>query len=101
MVTINTIQETEVSFSNITFRYLVELPNSQCVFGSARDRESGKSHLFLVFTDGRVYTRNGLKNCWDEVSNTADYDKVRRLVTIALSNKTVPCYISAQQVNLN
>ena len=102
MVTVNTTQATETEsdvYSNIVLRYLVELPNSQCVFSSARDRETGRSHLFLVFDSGRIFARSN--NSWDEVRNTANYDKIRRLVTIALSNKTVPCYISAQQVNLN
>ena len=100
MVTINTQYETS-NFNSITFRYLVELTKSGCVFGSARDNETGRTRLFLVFNTGRVYARNGLKNCWDEVNRSADYDRVRRLVTLARAHKTIPCYVSAEEVNFN
>ena len=99
MVIINTQTS---QYSNISFRYIIEIPKSSCLFGSARDKETGKSHLFLVFKDGRTYSRNGLRGTWDEIqSNTADHDRIRGLLSHAQANNLVPCYSTHSRVLLN
>ena len=95
MVTINTQYSSSISskYSNITFRHLVELPKSDCFFGSARDTRTGKLHLFLIVNHrGKIYARNGLNGTWVELKDPHEYDRVRRLVTSAVANQSVPCY---------
>jgi len=95
MVTINTEyqQEHQQQYGDVVLTYLVELPRSKCFFGSARDSRTGKLHLFLVFNhQGKIYSRRPLNETWEEIHNTSDYDKIRRMVSSALYYKTVPCY---------
>ena len=99
MVIINTQAS---QYSNISFRYIIEIQKSSCIFGSARDNETGKSHLFLVFKDGRTYSRNGLRGTWDEIlSNTPDHDRIRKLLSSTQANNLVPCYSTHSRVVLN
>ena len=99
MVIINTQTS---QYSNISFRYIIEIEKSSCTFCSARDKETGKSHLFLVFTDGRAYSRNGLRGTWDEIpSNTPDYDHIRGLLSSTQANNLVPCYSTRSRGVLN
>ena len=95
MVIINTRGQ----YSNISFRYIIEVERSSCTFCSARDNETGKSHLFLIFTDGRTYSRNGLRGTWDEIqSNTSDHGRIRSLLSSTQANNLVPCYSTHKRV---
>ncbi|MFA5087837.1 MAG: hypothetical protein WC552_02245 [Candidatus Omnitrophota bacterium] len=100
MVDHNSSQCSE-EFKNIVFKHFVELENCKCLFGSARDSETGRSRLFLIFNHGKIYSRNGLKRTWEEIKLIADYDRINRLVAFAISNQAVPCYRSSNQAILN
>ena len=90
MVLINT--QTEQSYPNLEFRYLMDVPRADCIFGSARDEE-GRAHLFLAFNDkGRVYKRSGLNGAWSEITNSAEYSEVRSYLRKVIKYKSVPRY---------
>ena len=98
MVLINT--QTQSVYSNLQLKYLLNVPRSGCVFCSARDRKTGKAHLFLVFHQrDRIYVRNGLRGTWDEVKSRADYEQIRSVFEAALENDRVPTY-STNRFNL-
>lgn len=40
---------------DIAFQHLIDLPNCDCVFCSARENKSGKTRLFLVFNSVEKY----------------------------------------------
>lgn len=98
MVLLNT--QNEAVYSNLELKYLLNVTRSGCVFCSAKDRRTGKTHLFLVFHQrDRIYVRNGLRGTWDEVKNRPDYDRIRQLFEDALANNQVPTY-STNRLNL-
>ncbi len=76
MVLINT----QTVYSTLSFKYFMEIPRCDCVFGSARE-ENGKTHLFLVFNErGRIYKRKGLTGTWAKITSPAEYSQIRCLV---------------------
>ena len=90
MVLINT--QTQQSYSSLKFRYLMDVPRADCIFGSARS-EDGRAHLFLVFNDkGRIYKRIGLSGSWREVTNSAEYSEIRHVLREVIKYNQVPRY---------
>ena len=103
MVLVNT-QNSKI-YSNLKFKYLLEVPRSDCIFGSARE-ESGKTHLFLIFNEkGRIYKRQGLSGAWTQVRNPAEYCTIRLLVCDTIRYNTAPRYtnhsVPTNPTNLN
>lgn len=98
MVTFNIdiITSRKISYNNIEFKYLVDIPHSHCVFGSAKESNTGKTILFLVFNHlGKIYRHSGLTGTWVELHDADEYLKVRNHLLQALADKPVPCYTVA------
>ncbi len=96
MVILNTAQEI---YQQLRFRYFVEVPRCDCVFGSARET-SGKAHLFLIFKgQDRIYKRNGLNRTWEELSGPAEHNEIRRVLASAIGDKSIPRYASEIPIN--
>ena len=101
MVLINT--NTNKAYRNLKFRYLMDVPRADCIFGSAR-AEDGKSYLFLVFNDkGRIYKRSGLNGAWKQVTNSAEYSEIRHIFRDIIQYERVPRYTNyaSNWLNLN
>ena len=47
-------QKSTRKHNNFEFSALEELPRLNCFIASARDKATGKTHLFLVFKDKKV-----------------------------------------------
>ena len=98
MVLLNSrITNTKV-YDNIDFKYLIDVPRCDCVFCSARERSTGKTHLFLVFNHkGKIYRRDGIRSSWIELRNEEEYSQIRELLIRAISDKSIPCYTTAKE----
>ncbi len=78
-------------YNNIAFAHFVEIEKPNAYFAVARDKTSGKLHLFLVSKkDGKILVRNAFKKTWDEMVAREDYDRIQRLINYSLANRTVP-----------
>ena len=88
MVTATTQKSQDVSFT-----HMVDVPKSRCIVGTAREKSTGKTRLFLIFNhEGRIYARNGLKGTWEELSRE-DSEQIGSLVQQALRvNSSIPHY---------
>ena len=103
MVTLNSriIEHSGTTYDNIEFKYLIDVPRCDCIFGSAKERSSGKALLFLVFNHrGKIYRRNGLSGSWIELRSDEEYSSVRERLLNAIADKQVPCYTTASKVHL-
>ena len=91
MVILNTNQKV---YDNLNFRYFLNVPRCDCIFGSARET-TGKAHLFLVFKtkdQDKIYKRNGRNQTWVEVHSPAEYGEVRRIIEDSISDDRIPRY---------
>ena len=78
--------------SDLDIKYILEIPRCEALITSSHRRTTGKTQLFLVFNKGdRVYSRNGLRGTWDEISRDDEW-QVRRLITAAIRDRSIPCY---------
>ena len=90
MVILNT-KINKKNYSNLEFKYLLEVPRSECVFCSTKDKITKRTRLFLVFhNQDRIYERNGLKGTWEEVTGAESYREIRRILALAINK--VPYY---------
>jgi len=85
MVCINT------NYTKFQFKHFVSIPSSDCVIATAQDERS-RIKLFLIINgNGPIYTRNGIKDTWDQLDSVTDHT-VRKLVQDALGDKAIPHY---------
>ena len=85
-------------YTDVDFKYLIDVPRCDCVFGSAREKTTGKSLLFLIFNHhGKIYRRNGRSGTWVELRNDEEYSRIRELLLEAISDKHIPCYTTAKE----
>lgn len=89
-----------VGRDDLAVRYLLNIPASECLFGSTREKSTGKSRLFLAFNDGKVYARNGLADRWEEITSVYEALCIRELFTEALRDQSVPCYTTDTRFKL-
>ena len=93
MVAFNTgcVASSKVSYE---FMYLIDIPHRNCIFGSAKESNTGKLMFFFIFSQlGKIYRRDGLKGIWIEVDNcTEEYFIVRAQFIQALANNQIACY---------
>ncbi len=90
MVLINT--QTHKTYHNLTFRYLMDLPRCDCLYGSAREA-NGRIHLFLVVKGkGRIYRRNGSAGTWEEIVGAAEYSQIRYAFRDTIKYNRAPRY---------
>lgn len=78
---------------SIVFQHLIDLPNCDCVFCSTVETSTGRTKLFLIFSERkRIYVRNGMKDTWDELKDAVQYDCLKELFERAVSEQKVPCF---------
>lgn len=84
-------QGRRTNYQDMEFRHLVEFPKDNAIFGTARENGSGKLRIFLIFNnaEGRVYSRNGYEDSWEEV--TEDTALLIR-AKVKHSRKFIPVY---------
>ena len=91
MVTFNT--QIARNYGDLEFKYLLEIPKSDCIFCSTRERSSGRTYLFLVFKkEDKTYFRNGLRGTWVELKSQIEYQQFREILSEAIRDKNTPCY---------
>ncbi|MCR4337512.1 MAG: hypothetical protein NUV91_06880 [Candidatus Omnitrophica bacterium] len=84
---------------DLIFKHLIEMPASNCIFCSTKERTTGRSRLFLFFQDrDRIYRRNGLKGTWEELSDQEGSRSLQRKVENILLKRNIPCYTSLTAV---
>ena len=84
MVCVNTHIHQEVDFT-----HFVEIPRFKCFIGTARQRETNRTKLYLIFHEGRIYQRNGINGTWDELSEV-NRQYIHELVEEALCDHRIP-----------
>ncbi|MBU3895926.1 hypothetical protein KKG36_01230 [Patescibacteria group bacterium] len=82
----------KINYAELKFDHLVSFEKDNTVFACAKENGSGHTRLFLVFDggNGRVYTRNGQANSWEELGGT-DRDTIIGYI-IAAKNNNIPVY---------
>ena len=79
--------------NDVVFQHLIDMPNCDCVFCSTKEQDTGKTRLYLVFSDRRrIYVRNGVKDMWDELEDEQEYDLVRSRFDHAILDRKIPCF---------
>lgn len=79
--------------ASIVFQHLIDLPNCDCVFCSTVETSTGRTKLFLIFSERRrIYVRNGMKDTWDELKDAAQYNCIKDLFGKAVTEQKVPCF---------
>ena len=92
MVTINTNL-------NIHFTHFVNIPKSKCMVATARENDSSKTQVYLIFHErNRIYKRNGLKGTWVEVDEV--FKRLIRQLAQEAIDKNTPIY-TTNSINLN
>ncbi len=60
------------SFTELSITHTIDFPDAALTYTAGREKSTGKTRLFLIFQKtGRVYSRNGRINSWDEVVGDA------------------------------
>ena len=96
MVLINT--QYRKQYAEIKFKYLADIPNSRCTFGSARDG-AGKAYLFLIFSRNKIYARKGIGRLWEELTSDVERYQICERLIEAVQQK-VPQF-TAGKISLN
>ena len=62
----------KINYSELVFDHLVIFEHDSTIFAAAKENGSGHTRLFLIFDrgSGRVYTRNGRADSWEQLSDT-------------------------------
>ncbi|MFA5357293.1 MAG: hypothetical protein WC301_07865 [Candidatus Omnitrophota bacterium] len=55
----------KINYPELEFNHAVTFNTENTVFATARENDSGKTRIFLIFTGDRVYTRNGVASSWE------------------------------------
>ncbi len=80
-------------YDSLVFQHLVDMPNSDCVFCSTLDQETGDLMLFVIFHHkNRIYQRNNVQDAWDELTGEHETRCIREKLEYALRERKVPCY---------
>ena len=80
-----------MDYSNLQFKHFVDVPNAQCLIGTAMGSDK-KIKLYLIINgNGPIYQRNGIRDTWDEL-NSDQKNTIRQLVKEALADVRIPHY---------
>ncbi len=94
MVLVNSNQRV---YNDLKFRYFLEVPRCDVVFGSARET-TGKAHLFLIFkSQDKIYRRNGKNQTWEELRSSESVE-LRPVLVQAISDHQIPRYTTQSAV---
>ncbi len=83
-------------WDEVVFQHMIDLPSCDCVFCSTREKETGRTRLYLIFNERRrIYVRNGIRDAWDEVQDEQEYRHVRARFDDAIVERKIPCFSTA------
>src|SRR3989338_31304 len=97
MVILNSKQEGQGSrvkgqFSHLRFSHVVKLPRANRAIVTAKDKQTGKTHNFLIMDESQqVYQRNGLKSSW-ELQLDEEARELTQYLNRSLKEDRIPCY---------
>ncbi len=98
MVCINT-GKINYRHHNLRFTHFVEVPTSECIICTAREEDTRKAKIYLVFNRrDRVYQRNGINGTWDELPGFQQR-RVRQLITNAFNDRNIP-HFSTRNISI-
>jgi len=85
----------KINYAELKFDHLVVFEHDRTIFACARENGNGHTRLFLLFESGkgRVYTRNGRIDSWEQLFDS-DADNIRSRVLDARDN-----YIPVYRIN--
>ena len=76
--------------AGIEFTHFVDFPRRDYIIGTAKDKTTSKTKVYLIFNNhGRIYNRNGLNDTWIELENDKR-EEVHQLAENALKEQSVP-----------
>ncbi len=78
---------------DIVFLHLTDLPNCGCVFCLARDKNTGKTKMYLV-AEGQdaIYSRESVTEAWMKLEDPQDYLNIKESFVEAVEARNVPCF---------
>ena len=82
----------KLNYAELKFDHLVVFERDNTIFVCARQKDNNHTRLFLVFDSGhgRVYTRNGRADSWEQLIDS-DADHIRARVSEERHN-SIPVY---------
>jgi len=82
----------KINYAELKFDHLVVFEPDNAVFACAKENGNGHTRLFILFDGGtgRVYTRNGRADSWEQLVGT-DADQIRNRVSEGKTNH-IPVY---------
>ena len=86
-----------INYSELEIDHLIDFTQDSTTFIAAKENDNGHFRVFLVdYTTGRVYIRNGLSNCWEELFDSERNIIISRLINAR--NRGIPVFrINAAQ----
>ena len=72
----------KLNYAELKFDHLVNFEHDDTVFACAKETGSGHTRIFLVFEmgHGRVYTRNGRADSWEQLFDS-DAENIRTRIS--------------------
>jgi len=86
--------------THIQFKHFVDVPSSECIIGTAVNKDKKLNIFLIVNGNGPIYKRNGINQSWDELKDDQG-SSVRQLVKEALSDRSIPRYSTDGRSILN
>ena len=82
----------KINYAELKFDHLVIFEHDSTIFACARENGNGHTRLFLLFDsgNGRVYTRNGRVDSWEQLLDS-DADNIRNRINDIKKNQ-IPVY---------
>jgi len=92
----------KINYAELKIDHMVIFEHDHTIFACARENGSGHTRLFLVFEsgNGRVYTRNGRIDSWEQLFDS-DADNIRIRVRDARDNYIPVFRINGSNGSLN
>ena len=78
-----------IKLDELKIDHLVDFTKDQATFAAARENGNNHLRIFLVYSTGNVYTRNGRADSWEELGGSARENIINR---IELARASVPVY---------
>ena len=90
----------KINYRELHFDHLVIFEKDNTIFAAARENGNGHMRIFLLFEAGRgrVYTRNGKVESWEEVAGQ-DAENIRSRVTESRGNQIPVYHINGEHTN--
>ncbi len=80
-----------IKFEQLAFDHIVEFTKDSTLFAAARENGNDHLRIFLINeASGRVYTRNGSADSWEELTGNERITIISRL--LSARNNHIPVY---------